>query len=406
MKMDIRKEARHARRIDLDWLRIGAFGLLILYHIAMFFGPWEWHFNSRHAQPWVSVVMVATNPWRLTLLFLISGVAVRYMAAKLPPGRLAFERSRRLLVPMLFGILILVPPQAYIEQVVKQGLGEGYLDYWRHFLTVDHGLCSSAGCTAFPVNHLWFIGYVWAYSLVAAALMWWPARVRAAGSRIARLLTGPGALLLPFGYLAAVRLALFPAFGVTNHLLWDPYNHAVSLGVFLAGFLLAFHASFWESLDRLRWWALLAAVPSGLYLASDAALPVPAQHPTAFATMIAFALNQWATIAALLGFGHRHLRTGDGPVLAYLREGVFPFYLVHQTIIVVAAYWFERWHMPGLPEFAALLAVTVLGSVLAFELARRISWLGPLLGLRMHASRPALRGGLAGAGSRAVEGKA
>ncbi len=376
-----------ARRLDLDWLRIGAFGLLILYHIAMFFGPWEWHLNSRHAQPWVSVVMVATNPWRLTLLFLISGVAVRYMATKLPPAGLALERSRRLLVPMVFGILVLVPPQAYIEQLVKHGREQGYLAYWARFLTVEHGLCSGVACTPFPVNHLWFIGYVWAYSLVAALLMWRPAWVRSAETVVARVLSGPGALLLPAFYLVAIRLWLYPTFGVTNHLLWDPCNHAASLGVFLLGFLLAFHASFWSNLDRLRWWALLAAVPSGLYLAADAALPIPAQHPTASGMMIAFALNQWAMIAALLGFAHRHLRTLDGPVLAYLREGVFPFYLVHQTIIVVAAYWLERWNMPGVPEAAALLAVTIIGSMLAFELARRIKWLGPLLGLRMRRSR-------------------
>lgn len=391
------------RRLDLDWLRIGAFGLLILYHIAMFFGPWEWHLNSRHAQSWVGVVMIATNPWRLTLLFLISGVAVRYMATKLSSTRLAFERSRRLLVPMLFGVLVLVPPQAYVEQVVKQGLDQGYLEYWARFLTVEHGLCNGAGCTPLPVNHLWFIGYVWAYSVIVALLMGRPSWVSSVEGLLAHVLRGPGVLLAPFGYLLAVRLTLYPTFGVTNHLLWDPYNHAMSLGVFLVGFLLAFQPSFWESLDRWRWWALVVAVPTGLYLALDAALPVTAQHPVAVPTMAAFALNQWAMMATLLGFGHHHLRNLDSPVLAYLREGIFPFYLVHQTIIVVAAYWFERWDMAGLPEAVALLAVTIIGSVLAFELARRIDWLGPLLGLRMRGSRRTSTYGFAHQGARAAE---
>ena len=395
-----------ARRVDLDWLRIGAFGLLILYHIAMFFGPWEWHLNSRHAQPWVGVLMIATNPWRLTLLYLISGVAVRHMAGKMSPGRLMIERCRRLLVPMLFGVIVLIPPQAYIEDVAKNGLQQDYLPYWMTFFLPAGRACTGWDCLQVPLNHLWFIGYVWSYSLIAAALMWRPSLVDRAAAMLGRMLGGARALLLPILYLTAIRYALFPHFGVTNHLFRDPYNHAASLAVFLLGFLLAFSDRFWDDLERCRWWAILFAVPSGLWLAADAMLPIPGQHPLALATMTAFAINQWATLVAILGFGRRYLATADGKILAYLREGVFPFYLVHQTIIVVAAFWFERWDIPGLPEAAALLLVTIIGSMLAFELARRIVWLGPLLGLRMHTNRRPSTGSAVRRGPQALEGRA
>ena len=395
-----------ARRVDLDWLRIGAFGLLILYHIAMFFGPWEWHLNSRHARPWVGVLMIATNPWRLTLLYLISGVAVRYMAGKMSPGRLMIERCRRLLVPMLFGVIVLIPPQAYIEDVAKNGLQQDYLSYWAVFFLPAGRACAGWDCLHVPLNHLWFIGYIWSYSLVAAALMWWPSLVDRAAAALGWMLGGVRALLLPILYLAVIRYALFPRFGVTNHLFWDPYNHAASLAVFVLGFLLAFSDRFWDDIERCRWWAMLLAVPSGFWLAADAMLPIPEQHPLAPATMAAFAINQWATLVAILGFGRRYLATADGKLLAYLREGVFPFYLVHQTIIVVAAYWFERWYIPGLPEAAALLLVTIIGSMLAFELARRIDWLGPLLGLRMHTNRRPLDDSAARRAAQALEGRA
>jgi hypothetical protein len=159
------------------------------------------------------------------------------------------------------------------------------------------------------------------------------------------------------------------------------------MAVFLLGFLLAFRDGVWADLERLRWWSVLLAVPSGLWLAADAALPISEQHPFAPLTMAAFAINQWTMIAALLGFARRYLaKTGDSPrsgrALAYLREGVFPFYLVHQTIIVIAAFWFERWHLAALPELLALLAVTSTGCIIAFEIARRVGWLRPLLGLR------------------------
>jgi len=374
------------RRVDLDWIRIGAFGLLILYHLAMYFGPWSWHLDSRERVQWVGVAMVASNPWRLGLLFLISGVAVRHMTLKADrdgagPRSLMLDRSRRLLVPLLFGVIVLVPPQAYFEQVVKDGLQAGYLAFWPRFLAAHlpklHGGWSSP-----PLNHLWFIGYIWAYSLIAVALMWLPRLLRLAEGRLAAALAGAGVLVTPILYLVTVRFALFPTFGVTNHLTWDPYNHAASLALFLTGFLLALQPSFWTSVERVRWPALALAAAATTVLGFDAAKPVPLQHPKAAAEMAAFAVAQWSTIVAVLGFGRRHLSRRDGPALAYLREAVFPFYLLHQTIIVVAAYALRPLALTNSLEAVVLLAATVVGCVAGYEIARRTPYLGPCLGLR------------------------
>ena len=58
-----------------DWLRIGAFGLLIFYHIGMFYVSWGWHVKSSRASDAIEPVMLMMNPWRLHILFFISGVA-------------------------------------------------------------------------------------------------------------------------------------------------------------------------------------------------------------------------------------------------------------------------------------------------------------------------------------------
>jgi hypothetical protein len=75
------------RRYDLDWIRVGAFFLLILYHVGMFYVPWEWHVKSPHPVEALEPVMLLTNPWRLTLLFLVSGAATRFMADKTTVGK-------------------------------------------------------------------------------------------------------------------------------------------------------------------------------------------------------------------------------------------------------------------------------------------------------------------------------
>jgi glucans biosynthesis protein C len=375
-----RRNAGPSRRADLDWLRIGAFGLLILYHLAMYFGPWSWHLNSRETAAWLGVAMVASNPWRLSLLFLISGVAVRHMTRKASAAALMGERSRRLLLPLLFGVVVLVPPQAYFEQVVKDGLQANYLTFWLGFLR-EHGLQLDGGWSPPPLNHLWFVGYVWAYSMIAAAVVWLPRLMRPLELLTSAALSGAGVLVAPILYLVTVRFALFPVFGVTNHLSWDPYNHATSLALFLIGFLVAFQPTFWDSVERTRWPALLLAIGGAVILGLDAARPIPEQHPASIALMAAFAIAQWSTIVALLGFGHRHLRQLDGPVLAYLRVAVFPFYLLHQTIIVGVAYALRPARLPLLLEALALLVLTVLGCAAGFELARRTPWLRPFMGL-------------------------
>ena len=87
------------RRVDLDWVRIGAFGLLILYHVGMFYVSWDWHIKSAQPVAALEPLMLVLNPWRLALLFLVSGVATRFMLRKTAAGALLRARSSRLLDP-------------------------------------------------------------------------------------------------------------------------------------------------------------------------------------------------------------------------------------------------------------------------------------------------------------------
>ena len=85
-------QGQDERLYGLDWLRIGAFALLILYHIGMFFVPWEWHVKTAQPQEWLELPMMAINPWRLALLFVVSGFASRILLNKMK-GAGAFVRD-------------------------------------------------------------------------------------------------------------------------------------------------------------------------------------------------------------------------------------------------------------------------------------------------------------------------
>jgi hypothetical protein len=194
----------------------------------------------------------------------------------------------------------------------------------------------------------------------------------------------------------SARLLLAPRFPVTHALVDDWYNHAASVFAFLLGFAYARSQGARLASERLRWTAL------GLWLLGYAAYASyvwsyradGAQPPDALIRVmrIVFALQQWTAIIAVLGFASRHVRRG-GPLLAYLTVGVFPFYLVHQTIIVVAGHHLAALDLPLAVEAALLLAATALACVAAYELARRSGPLGVWFGVgAKHRRRPSATG--------------
>jgi len=378
------------RRNDLDWLRVIAFALLVVYHVGMYYVSWDWHVKSPAASIAPEPFMLLTGPWRMSLLFLISGVATAYMLKTRADG-LMRRRSRQLLWPLLFGMLIVVPPQAYY-QVVEQlpgGYTESYWAFYGKYLSAYNGFCDADGCLRLPTwNHLWFLPYLWCYTALAW-LLWrlLPAaalgRLRAA---VGDALTGWRALWLPVLLLALARLLLVTRFEQSHALVDDWYNHAQYGSVFLIGFLAAFSTAFWESLQRLRWPALLAA--AGCYavmIYSWYFAGYNDNNPPPLSLRLwlrgAWAVDQWCAIAALLGFAYRW-RDADSPLLRYLTLAVFPLYILHQTVIVVLAHQLKPLHIPPGREAALLIVATFALCLGAYELIKRSALLRPLFGLR------------------------
>ncbi len=365
------------RRSDLDWLRVIAFGLLILFHASLVYAPFDWHIHSRHTEGWLREGILLTGPWRLTLLFFISGAALKLMSRKLTAAQVLKTRLARLVPPALFGILVLVPPQAFIEAVDKGSWHEGFFAWWASEFSPS-GLAAGV-----PVNHLWFVLYILVYSVLATALIASPKLQTALSSALGKSLTalsGFALLLAPVLYLTLARQGLFLRFGISNHLSSDWYNHAVSLGAFLMGFLVVGQSEFWRAAIRWRWPALAGAITSLTALMILNATPANAPEP--WFTSLVFSADQWTTIAAILGFGALHLQNRDGPLLRYLTQAVFPCYLAHQTILVCAVWVVRPLNLPAFAEAPLLVTVTIGGCFAVYEGVRRINLIRPLWGLK------------------------
>ena len=385
-----------SRLYFLDWLRIVAFFLLILYHTGMYYVSWDWHVKSPVAGSAIEPLMLLLSPWRMSLLFLISGVASGFLLTKMARGRFLRERSRRLLPPLLFGMLVIVPPQPFCEVIEKLGYMGSYADFMRLYLTAYHGFCRGTDCLDLPTwNHLWFVAYLWTYTVVLWLIVRLAGyqRLAAAGDRLAGLLTGWRAVLLPVAALALVRVLLKPWFEETHGLVDDWYLHAVYLPLFLAGVLLAKQECFWRELERLRFVALGVALGGWAILVCLHALPEAAYAWRGFPLLAACVRSpfQWCAIVALCGFARRHLHT-DSAARRYLTTAVFPVYIVHQTLIVGMAMLLKPLHMPPVVEGAVLVVLTCVFSFAIYEVVRRVAVLRPLFGIAGTAADERLRG--------------
>lgn len=374
------KTAPIARHFGMDWLRIAAFGLLILYHIGMVFVPWGFHVKAPEPVAWATLPMLALNPWRLTLLFLVSGYAMRAMLARDPaPGRFLRERTARLVPPLLFGVAVIVPPQSWVELVTQHGYARDYWTFW----TRDYFRLGTLNDIILPTwNHLWFVGYLWLYVLGLVLIVLLPGGERAQ-RLFDRVFAGTRVLWLPATYLLVTQVIVFQRWTDHHDVVSDGVAHLAFFPAVLFGFGLAGSVPVMAWLKRL--WlpaAILAAASCSVAIAieivyADTRLPWAVGR-----TMLAARQIQcWMTIAALIGLADRFLNR-DHPARTTLAEAVFPFYLVHQTILIVAMYGLIRADAPNFVSFPLLIIATAGGCWLFYVMGRDISWLRPLIGLK------------------------
>lgn len=368
------------RRTDLDWLRIIAFGLLILYHVGLFYMARPWHVNSIHGTDAIEPLLFITTPWRIPLLFVISGVATRFMMDKMSTGAFMASRSTRLLIPLVFGALVIVAPQTYVELVEKANYSGSLIDFYGKYLTnTGHWISSGQEIVTPMVNHLWFVQSLFIYTVLTLIVGRFVKRLPARW--IAPFARAPLIVIAPWAILTVLVIYFQPRLEpLSLPVLGEMYHFALYLAFFLFGYGVAKHEAFFEQCERIRWWMLAAAIGGYLFARFGG------EHWRLVLSMIE--LQAWAAILAAFGFARRHLRH-DGPVRRYLTDAIFPYYIIHQTTLVVAGHYLTQMHIPAWVEAPVLIATIVASCALGYEIIRRVWFLRPLFGLKLEAKKPA-----------------
>ncbi|UXP31829.1 acyltransferase family protein [Reichenbachiella agarivorans] len=367
------------RRYDLDWLRVIVFGLLIFYHVGMLFVPWGFHIKNNVVYDWVMYPMLFLNQWRLPILFVISGMGTYFALSKRSAGQFCWERIKRLFLPLVFGMLVIVPPQVYIERLVEGDFAGGYFDYWP-FLAFN-GI--------YPVgnlswHHLWFLPYLLVYSLVLVPVFIY-LRNHPNNSFILwikRLIQKPAGLFVFIVPLYLLEAFMEPFYPIHHNLVNDWFNLTNSLLFFLFGYLLmTVKEEFWSMVQHHRKSYLICGV---IAFASWIALVVSFEDSTLrhFTEAGIKVFNLWSWILALFGYAATYLNQ-QSRVLNYANEAVYPFYILHQSVMIVIASYLINLKWGFFPKASLLIVGTFGLSWLIYELCvRRWKLIRPLFGLK------------------------
>lgn len=370
---------RSSRRHDLDALRVFAFGLLILYHVGMFYVAWPWHVKSPHAPvSAIELPMRLMSSWRLPLLFLISGVALRFALDKARRSASPFtgRRALRLGLPLLFGMCVIVPPQTYLELRQSGVIGPGVAEFYAGYIAPP-GLGPSDWPMITPTwNHLWYLAYVLIYTLVWVGGTYLLGRFGTLSTvapppqktlALAGLFVGIPALLL------ALRALLAESYGADQSVWGDWHNLVVSGLYFGLGAGVAKSAWFWDALKSRR------VVMYGAAALATIGVFIWPSGPVAEAVRV---LHGWFVVLACLCLAQEWV-TAASPTLRYLSDAIFPVYVVHQTVIIVVGVALAPLGLMLAVEATVVVAAAFLGSLAIYHLVvRRMGRAAWLLGGR------------------------
>lgn len=312
-------------------------------------------------------------------MFVISGMGTFFALQKRTGKQFAWDRIKRLYIPLNVGMVLIVPPQVFVERIVKRQFSGDYFEFW-----IAHAFNGIYPEGNMSWHHLWFLPYLLLFSLVLIPLFLSLQKCPNTGfsSCLKLLVKNPLGLYVFIIPLYFIEVFVEPFFPVTHALIGDWFTIINCITLFFYGFLLiTVKETFWLTVENYRKYFLaagFACFASMLFLTQnydDSAI----RH---FSEAFLKVLNQWSWILALFGFAAKYLNK-KSKILNYSNEAVYPFYILHQTVMIVIAYFMIdiNWSS-GLKAFIMIVG-TFGGSWFLYEsLIRRWKYIRPLFGLK------------------------
>ncbi|MGN6394980.1 MAG: acyltransferase family protein [Mucilaginibacter sp.] len=347
------------RQTYLDWLRIISIAGVLFFHSAMPYTAYDWwHIKNKETSHLVMEVVFFMHLVRMPLLFFISGTVSYYMMQRRSSLNFIGLRFRRLFIPLLVGMFIIVPPQIYMERL-NNGFQGSVWDFYKttfSFIPYPKG--------NFSWHHLWFIAYLFLYDLLLAPLFAWMVSPKSENfkAKLAVLAKNKWVYILTLPSIVWYAL-LSNKHPETGDLVHDWCYFVYWLFFLLAGFICIIQPKLMNSLEHNRRFALTIGFLGLLlvnYMRWNKFDPFYSGRPDDLSVILSTALRPviaWGWLLALVGYGKKYLNRPHRS-LNYLNQAVYPFYIVHQTVIVCISYYIVELQDDILSKYLFTVVVT------------------------------------------------
>jgi len=363
------------RRYEIDWLRVILIFSVFFFHIGMFFNGWGWHVKNNIRVEGLNLPMAFLHSWRMPMLYFISGVGTYFALGKKGTWKYLVERHRRLFIPLVFGILILVAPQVYLERINQYN---SYFDFYPHFFEGTYPTGN------FSWHHLWFIVYLLVFSIIALPIFLfmrskYGVKIFLFLEKILSIKGGFGFLFIP---ILISQLALLPYFPDETHALYNDWAFfTYNFIYFIYGFILLSNKKLVSSIFKQRHINLILGIIFSLSMFIGTSI-----FSTESAREIFWKLNSllmsWFLPLSFLGYAQKYLNF-DNKLRKHANEAIYPIYLLHQPVILIIGYQLMNWEMNIGLKAIILIVLSLIGIFSIYMVIRKLNLLRFIFGMHL-----------------------
>ncbi|MHA2202288.1 MAG: acyltransferase family protein [Candidatus Hodarchaeales archaeon] len=391
------------RQYFLDWLRFILILVLIFSHVVMIFDPsWGYYINNQDESEIFHYWILFVKQFYISLFFCIAGISTFFALKFRTPNQYTRERVQRLMIPFIFGTLVIVPPLVYFQRVQDSEFKGNYLEFYLHLF---NGFYPEGN---FGWHHLYFILNLFLYSLIALPLFLYlnSKKGEKTLSQIGSICDSKGGIFLLAIPLIVIKISLSgfhpilsnfieditefsPIFSVLDVLEQYPGSHWSDFFLyfvsFLYGYLLFREQRLWEAIKKNKWISFILSVILIflIYLIEWTETTPAADYSPGYVVYYSIlGLATWSLVITFLGLTH-HFLNFKKESLRYLNEAMYPIYIIHQTIIVIVGYYVIQWNTGIIEKFSIILIFSTLLILVAYHfIVRKINILRFLFGMK------------------------
>ena len=373
--METLSKSKKTRKYYIDWLRIVLIISVFFFHVGMIFRPEQWHINSAKSFAFLDPIMWWLHLWRMPLLFLVSGVGTYYAIGHRTSWQYVKERFRRLYIPFAFGFFTLVPLMVYVERIDQYG------SFWNYIPSMFAGGPYPEGNISW--HHLWFILYLFLISLMIAPFLNYTKteHYKRLRIRLVNLTTKKFGLnwLLPVILVSQILLRHY--FPNSTHALYNDWAYfAYYVFFFAAGFMLFTSDRVIQALEHQRRLYLIQTLVSTalLYVCIYTINDYFWSYNTYMVLGIVVA---WSCGLTALGYFKKYF-SQDHKYRAVLNEAIYPFYLLHQPMLIFVGYMVLQWDISYGLQAVLITILSLISIIGTYLIIKRFNFLRIAFGMK------------------------